>query len=212
MAVSRVRGTRRHHRRHPRPARCEQGTRAAHGDAVNGPERWRDADVAPTVRRDSCGPSADWTRSLGVFAQARRGGADEPACRPDPVRPSPPERRRPVRPSISGAPLPAPSCSAHPRTPAGQPSIVRAGRSPPELHGAPPSWPCSGWGLPAAPVTRGAGGLLHHRFTLTRTARPRRTVLAAGGLISVALSRRSPWVGVAHHLALVESGPSSTGT
>ena len=46
----------------------------------------------------------------------------------------------------------------------------------------------------AAPVTRHAGGLLHHRFTLTR---PR-----TGGLFSVALSRGSPRVGVTHHPAL----------
>ncbi len=29
-----------------------------------------------------------------------------------------------------------------------------------------PAWPCSWWGLQADPVTRVAGGLLHHRFTL----------------------------------------------
>src|SRR5690554_6271334 len=46
----------------------------------------------------------------------------------------------------------------------------------------------------AATVARRAGGLLHHRFTLTR---PR-----TGGLLSVALSRGSPRVGVTHHLAL----------
>src|SRR3954463_3635980 len=46
----------------------------------------------------------------------------------------------------------------------------------------------------AAPVTRRAGGLLHHRFTLTAIAR--------GGLFSVALSRGSPRVGVTHHPAL----------
>src|SRR5690349_6525798 len=46
----------------------------------------------------------------------------------------------------------------------------------------------------AVPVTRNAGGLLHHRFTLTPPER--------GGLFSVALSRGLPRVGVAHHLAL----------
>src|SRR5690606_2570599 len=46
----------------------------------------------------------------------------------------------------------------------------------------------------ATPVTRGAGGLLPHRFTLTgRTA---------GGLFSVALSRGSPRVAVSNHPAL----------
>lgn len=48
----------------------------------------------------------------------------------------------------------------------------------------------------AGPVTRPAGGLLHHRFTLTHRPKP------MGGLFSVALSRGSPRVGVTHHRAL----------
>jgi len=47
----------------------------------------------------------------------------------------------------------------------------------------------------AARVTPGAGGLLHHRFTLTSGQ-------AGGGLFSVALSRGSPRVGVTDHPAL----------
>ena len=48
----------------------------------------------------------------------------------------------------------------------------------------------------AAAVTRNAGGLLHHRFTLTEShKRP-------GGLFSVALSRGSPRVAVSNHPAL----------
>src|SRR6185436_915136 len=50
----------------------------------------------------------------------------------------------------------------------------------------------------AARVTPGAGGLLHRRFTLT-SGSPK---AAAGGLLSVALSRGSPRVGVTHHPAL----------
>ena len=46
----------------------------------------------------------------------------------------------------------------------------------------------------ATAVTCDAGGLLHHRFTLT--------VIAHGGLFSVALSLGSPRVAVNHHLAL----------
>lgn len=46
----------------------------------------------------------------------------------------------------------------------------------------------------AVPVTRDAGGLLHHRFTLTPLTR--------GGLFSVALSRGSPRVAVSNHPAL----------
>jgi len=48
----------------------------------------------------------------------------------------------------------------------------------------------------AAAVTCGAGGLLHHRFTLTAWPKP------DGGLFSVALSRGSPRVGVTDHPAL----------
>jgi hypothetical protein len=49
----------------------------------------------------------------------------------------------------------------------------------------------------AAQVTLSAGGLLHHRFTLTSRGRSR-----GGGLFSVALSRGSPRVGVTDHPAL----------
>jgi hypothetical protein len=66
--------------------------------------------------------------------------------------------------------------------------LVRADRLPNPLDLAP------GGVYQATAVTCGAGGLLHHRFTLTPIAR--------GGLFSVALSRGSPRVGVTHHLAL----------
>src|SRR5699024_9749236 len=46
-------------------------------------------------------------------------------------------------------------------------------------------------------VAQGAGGLLHHPFTLTASAEAGR-----GGFLSVALSRGSPRVGVTHHPAL----------
>jgi hypothetical protein len=48
----------------------------------------------------------------------------------------------------------------------------------------------------AAAVTCGAGGLLHHPFTLTFQPKPE------GGLLSVALSRGSPRVGVTDHPAM----------
>ena len=56
----------------------------------------------------------------------------------------------------------------------------------------------------AIPVTWDAGGLLHRRFTLTSLsmrwlATP---LVVRGGLLSVALSRGSPRVGVTHHRAL----------
>lgn len=63
-----------------------------------------------------------------------------------------------------------------------------------------PSWPCSGWGLPCHPRYRGRGGLLLHPFTLTG-----HRCLAApgpGGLLSVALSSRSPSPGVTRHPTL----------
>jgi len=83
-----------------------------------------------------------------------------------------------------GLPLPTASCDL----PA---NIERAARS---------HRPCGPLGLApggvyqATMVTHGAGGLLHHRFTLTR--------IAPGGLFSVALSRGLPRVGVTHRLAL----------
>lgn len=55
----------------------------------------------------------------------------------------------------------------------------------------------------AGPVAWPAGGLLHHRFTLTAVpARPEGCVVHRGGLFSVALSRGSPRVAVGHHPAL----------
>src|SRR4051812_43662699 len=46
----------------------------------------------------------------------------------------------------------------------------------------------------ATPVTRNAGALLPHRFTLT--------TVTGGGLFSVALSRESPRIAVSNHPAL----------
>ena len=56
----------------------------------------------------------------------------------------------------------------------------------------------------AIPVTWDAGGLLHRRFTLTSVSMRwlGTSLLTRGGLLSVALSRGSPRVGVTHHLAL----------
>jgi len=53
----------------------------------------------------------------------------------------------------------------------------------------------------AFPVTREAGGLLHHRFTLTCFV-PLSNRREAGGLFSVALACGLPRVGVTHHPAL----------
>jgi hypothetical protein len=56
----------------------------------------------------------------------------------------------------------------------------------------------------AIPVTWAAGGLLHRRFTLTSVSMRWLGIssVVGGGLLSVALSRGSPRVGVTHHLAL----------
>src|SRR5690606_6843302 len=64
-----------------------------------------------------------------------------------------------------------------------------------------PSWPCSRWGLPSRP------GHPERWWSLTPPFHPyphlaRSWHEAAGGLLSVALSRGSPRVGVTHHLAL----------
>ena len=55
------------------------------------------------------------------------------------------------------------------------------------------SWPCSRWGLPSRPAHAGRW------WSLTPPFHP---YLFRGGLFSVALSRGSPQVGVAHHRAL----------
>jgi hypothetical protein len=59
------------------------------------------------------------------------------------------------------------------------------------------TWPCSRWGLPCRDRYRSRGGLLLHRFTLTRPDRSGQAVC-----FSVALSSRSPSPGVTRHLAL----------
>jgi len=118
--------------------------------------------------------------------------ADEPADRPDSV-----GHLAVIVATIHlRAPSPAPSCGL-PADSGEQPSDVCAGR--PRTAG--PFGLAPGGVYRAAPVARGAGGLLHHRFTLARTAEAV-TSAAAGGLLSVALSRGSPRVGVAHHRAL----------
>ncbi len=93
-----------------------------------------------------------------------------------------------------GLPLPTASCGL-PAGSGGPPSNARAGLAPPG--------PCDlapGGVYQATAVTRGAGGLLHHRFTLTAVLGPR--LRTSGGLFSVALSRGSPRVGVTDHPAL----------
>jgi|GEM_PF-4198765 len=64
-----------------------------------------------------------------------------------------------------------------------------------------PIWSCFQRGLPSRPVTRNAGELLPHLFTLTSASR--------GGLVSVALSVGSPRPRLPGALCPVKSGLSS---
>ena len=83
-------------------------------------------------------------------------------------------------------------------------SSNRPGRwrgNPPAVASNHPYWFCSRWGLPCHPCYQGRGALLPHPFTLTC----RKT----GGLLSVALSLKSPSPAVNRHRVSVEPGLSS---
>ena len=64
-----------------------------------------------------------------------------------------------------------------------------------------PYWSCSRWGLPCRPCHQGRGALLPHPFTLAS--------VNGGGLLSVALSLKSPSPAVNRHRISVEPGLSS---
>jgi hypothetical protein len=70
-----------------------------------------------------------------------------------------------------------------------------------------PIWPCSGWGLPATPVTRRA--VRSYRtfspLPVPRECRTDRQLRAIGGMLSVALSVASRRPGVTRHPALWSS-------
>ena len=118
------------------------------------------------------------------------------ACKPDSVQGLPPwmtihlDARLPAR-------LKLPTRTAGPRRACGR------FRLPDRSPRAVPIWHCSRWGLPCRSGCPSRGGLLPHRFTLTRPQR-------SGGLFSVALSLGFPRPGVTRHRCLVESGLSST--
>ena len=124
-------------------------------------------------------------------AQVSGGAAGESACRP-------------------GSVHPLARADGHPSGTAVASSLVRSTREhragrPQTLAQTPrpkpqgPSDLAPGGVYRAAAVACGAGGLLHHRFTLTLGPASGR---AKGGLFSVALSRGSPRVGVTDHPAL----------
>jgi len=123
-----------------------------------------------------------------VPLQVRSVYRGEPACRPGSV----PSRFREAAIIHLGPSLPTVSCGL----PAGigRAALKRSRR--PAAEAASPLDLAPGGVYRAASVTCGAGGLLHHRFTLTRQPK------LAGGLLSVALSRGSPRVGVTDHPAL----------
>ena len=112
----------------------------------------------------------------------REEGCGESADKPDSVGPE-----RTWRPSIWDRRCRRPRCGP-PADSGGHPSNIRAGTLGSPLDLAP------GGVYRADRITPATGGLLHHPFTLT-TAR-------GGGLLSVALARGSPRVGVTDHPAL----------
>ena len=97
-----------------------------------------------------------------------------------------------------GLPLPAASCGLPASI--GRAALNRSRRPAPLTANTGPLDLAPGGVYRAAAVTCGAGGLLHHRFTLTFCAFP--MACANGGLFSVALSRGSPRVDVIDHPAL----------
>jgi hypothetical protein len=153
--------------------------RAVRIQSASGPHTTHDSHTQPT-------PVHPGQRGRAVV---RAGGADEPACTPGSV----PGRLAAAgrRPSLSGCRCRQPP-AAYPQASDGPSSSACAGGRRTGL----PLGLAPGGVYRAARVASGAGGLLHHRFTLTATAD------RGGGLLSVALSRGSPRVGVTHHPAL----------
>ena len=128
----------------------------------------------------------------GVFRKARM------ACKPDSV-PGCPGDDHSSDPSVAGG-FKLPTRTPGLRCPCGDIDEVRKpGRSYPR---GVPIRHCSRWGLPCRSGCPSRGGLLPHRFTLTRARR-------RGCLFSVALSLGLPPPGVTRHRCLMESGLSS---
>jgi hypothetical protein len=150
--------------------------------------------VAPRVHPDAARSATErggTHTSHGRFRAANllrsvyvRCWAGESTCKPDSVSPVTRGGGHPSRPGVAAG-------LVRPTRRLGRAALerLRGGPGPAFLGLAP------GGVYLAAPVTRGAGGLLHHRFTLTWPHRP-------GGLFSVALSRGSPRVAVNNHPAL----------
>ena len=123
--------------------------------------------------------------------QVTSGAAGEPACRPGSVHQPKLADGHPSRAAVASSLVR--STREHR---AGRPqALAQAQRPKPQG----PSDLAPGGVYLAARITPGAGGLLHHRFTLTA---PALASCGGGGLFSVALSRGSPRVGATDHPAL----------
>src|SRR3954452_8551465 len=112
--------------------------------------------------------------------QVRGSVVDESACRPGSVSP----RERGVAAIHLGLTLP-PASSGLPAGSDRLPSIACAGPLSRALLGLAP-----GGVYRAAPVTWGAGGLLHHRFTLTPATPSRRRSVFCGTVPRITPGRR----------------------
>ena len=126
------------------------------------------------------------TRARHDKAAVQREGADESACKPDPV----PGRLTALRSATIHLGLPSPTGSC---------GLPAGSDGPPSNACAAPrgaSWSCSGWGLPSRPGHPGRW------WSLTPPFHPYPPLAAGGGLFSVALSRGSPRVAVDNHPAL----------
>lgn len=186
---------------------------------ISGPTPIRSAKGSPENTDAGDGnevPGRGHRRRIDGVAVHRGGhGRARPAGRPSPrprtEEPSHPSENRSIRNSGAkrGGSRPVSRILSGPDGPDGHPSGVavtddlgavyprtRAGR--PRTSAREPEGSlfdlAPGGVYLAARITPAAGGLLHHRFTLT-TAN-------GGGLLSVALSRGSPRVGVTDHPAL----------
>ena len=186
--------------RHPRRCGAPSPRPGARGSA-GPPTSWRlPPSRARKARPGRCSPPRHPARRVRTRPRTCCG---LPADRGYPRLASP--QVKPLRADESaGTPGSVPACGL-PRVGGGHPSTTyvaaRLQRPTRELGRAALERSLSGLApggvYRAAPVTRHAGGLLHHRFTLTAHCRSRH-----GGLFSVALSRGSPRVGVTHHRAL----------
>ena len=131
--------------------------------------------------------AAEWKRAVSAKPQVSGWAAGESACRPGSVHPLARAGGHPSGTAVAGS-------LVRSTRELGRAALKRSRRPCGRNHQGPSDLAPGGVYL-AARITPDAGGLLHHRFTLTLG-------WAKGGLLSVALSRGSPRVGVTDHPAL----------